>query len=800
MALTERKFKLKEMHHDNVQNEEKIHVFISREAALIYSSRNRIKAQGIYDLLEEIASSFRINLVSEFDTVRLFLEAGADFEDIDTIIKIKNFLKNIERERDIHKINADKFYQKRIEKISSAIVSYYSKITEIRKSEIDDIPDFINLFGIKFNKNNYIVHIPSYYRKFHDLFKGGFFNTGENRNRKVIKRRFSDYWAESMWIAQSIMNDSGLIGIVVPDELSIINISNNLELLGVDNSIVSPVPYFAERNLPLLLAREFLMAVYEDFSYDSMMQLLTNPLLGIKEEKLEKIRKTCYDNNVTSGWSNWSLILNDLPDIKNHLNSLAKSMGKKDLMMNELRNISEEFMREYSGEMENLLSFLSLLDDNYFRDANLLSNYMEKASSWVKKRSYSESNVIIGKPEDMIGLEFDKVYISRLDESSSKRSFPEDARSLLIKIEGSDIYEEFLSSQYQSILNNSVEAVLTYSILDDDLNYTESVIFYDSSQGEEKQMNRMEIFHPIESGEVTPEIKADKYILKENLVDKLIETPVSPTSLEVYLDCHFKYFLQSVLYIQEIDEPSEFIDARTSGSLTHRILQENYSMKISPNEFLKRADLAIEEEIKRTNFQSKKRALDFYRKKYISNGRLGKFFLYDVRNAIERGRRFLTAELLFGKEKDIYYTIEGRKIFLKGIVDRVDESENGLSIIDYKSSLNEYPAGSLCNERKVQLFFYKLGVEHVYRKKVISAAYVSFKDTAEGYQTKGLYEGIMNESMEVGNCQKIIEPALSSLIRGNFEPFIRESGDIQKCERKFYCPFLNVCRGQERRW
>lgn len=783
-----------------MQVDEKIHIFISSEAAYLYSSRNNVRAQGIYDLFEEIASNFRIALVNKFETVKLFLEAGADFEDIDTIIRIKSFLKNVEREKDIHKITTDKFYQKRIEKISSVIVNYYSKITEIKKSEIDDIPDFINLFGINFNRSKYIIHIPQSFKKFHNLFKGSNFYDLKNKKTKVIKRKFSDYWAESMWIATSIMNDTGFIGVVAPDDKSIINISNNLEFLGIRTSVISSIPYFAEKNLPLSLIKSFLLAVNEDYSYDRMMQLITNPLLKMKEEKIERIKKLCYENNVTSGWNNWSIILNDSREIKNHLISLSKSLGKKELMMAEIKSISSDFIQGFSKEIDQMLSFLSLLDEDFFKNVNILITYIDKASLWIRKRMYNESNVIIGKPEDMVGLEFDKVYISRLDESSSKRSFPDDARALIIKIEGIDIYEEFLSSQYQSILNNSGEAVLTYSVLDDDLNYTESVMFYDSILEEEKQVNREEIFQPINNSESPLRIKVDKYAMDKNLVNKLIGNSLSPTSLEVYLDCHFKYFLQSVLYIQEIDEPSEFIDARISGSLTHKILQDNYSMNISPREFLRKADTFIESEINRTPFQSKKRALDFYRKKFISNGKLGKFFLVDVRAAIDKGRRFVTAELLFGKEKDVSYKIGDKEVFIKGIVDRVDESNEGLSIIDYKSSLSEYPAGSLCNERKVQLYFYKLGVEHVYKRRVIAAAYVSFKDTAEGYQTKGLYEGIMNEEMEVNNCRKVIDPALSSLIEGNFDPFIKENGDIIKCEKTFYCPFLSVCRGQERRW
>ncbi len=780
-----------------MENSEKIHIFLSREAASIYSRINGVKAQGLQDVMVEIASNFRISLLSGYEIIKILLEAGAQIEDVNTIIKTKNFLKVLDRENEIHKIPSDKHYQKRIENISSVIVSYYSKITDLKKSEIDDIPDFINLFGIKFQKENYIVHIPEFYKKFRKLFHGAQFQESQKRNQRIIKKKFPDYWAEARWIASSIIEDSGLIGIVAPDDISLIDISRELSLFGVKNVIISTIPYFEGSSIPLLLLKSFLSAIQENYSFESMMRLLTNPLLKIKEEKISKIRMMCYENNVTDSWENWVIILNDLPDIRDLFILISRSIGNKRGMIEALNQINNKFIN--NRKISELLDLTALIDDKYFSDLEALLYYINVISSLVKTNNISEGNVIIGKPEDMIGLEFDKVYISRLDSTSSKKSFPEESRDLLRGITGLDLYEDFLSSSYLSILNNSKEAVLSYSSLDEALNYTESVLFYDSIKSEEETMTRENIFKLVRTDSPIS-IQKNTFIMDENLVNKILEYPVSPTSFEPYLDCPFKYFLQTVLNLQEIEEPNEFIDARTSGSLTHNILQENYDLNISPREFSERAEKFIQSKIGKSIFPSRKRALEFYRRKYISNGKLTRFFIMDSHAAMEKGRKIIAAELKFGNKGETLYEVDGRKIKIKGIIDRIDEAPDGLSIIDYKSSLTEYPKGSLCNERKVQLFFYKLGAEQIYNKKVTSAAYVSFRDIADGYQTRGLYDGIQNEEMEIRNCENVINRALSSLFKGNFDPFIKENDDIVKCERTFYCPFLNVCRGQERRW
>ncbi|MCL4412545.1 MAG: PD-(D/E)XK nuclease family protein, partial [Candidatus Thermoplasmatota archaeon] len=273
--------------------------------------------------------------------------------------------------------------------------------------------------------------------------------------------------------------------------------------------------------------------------------------------------------------------------------------------------------------------------------------------------------------------------------------------------------------------------------------------------------------------------------------------------IENYAGCHFKGFVNGMLGINEVDPPREFLDPRTTGSMTHKILEKYYSTNLSPAEFGKLADSFVKSEISKELFDSRTEALKFYRDKYISNGKLVRFFMMDVKHALELGRKTIQKEFHFPtSDQQVFYEFGDKKISIGGYVDRVDEENGGLCIIDYKSSLYGYPKNDLCDDRhgKIQLFFYKLGVESILKKKVRAAAYLSFRDISEGFNTAGFFNAIPNEEAQVRKCREIVDPILEDFVAGDFDPVVKEGGSLWKCENELFCPLLSVCRVQERRW
>jgi len=297
--------------------------------------------------------------------------------------------------------------------------------------------------------------------------------------------------------------------------------------------------------------------------------------------------------------------------------------------------------------------------------------------------------------------------------------------------------------------------------------------------------------------------KKNKYALEEGQIKSRIEKPIYPTFIENYIGCHFKGFVNGLLGIDEIDAPREFLDPRTTGTLTHRILEKYYSTDISPNDFSRLADSYVRSEISKEIYESRIEALRFYREKYLINGRLARFFVMDVNHALELGRKTIQKEFHFPTvDQKVFYELGKDKISIGGYVDRVDEENGNLCIIDYKSSLYGYPANDLCDEShgKVQLFFYKIGVESILKKKVKAAAYVSFKDINDGYSTAGFFHAIPNEEAQIKKCREIVDPPLEDFLKGDCDPVVKIGGNLWKCENVLFCPLLSTCRVQERRW
>ena len=58
-----------------------------------------------------------------------------------------------------------------------------------------------------------------------------------------------------------------------------------------------------------------------------------------------------------------------------------------------------------------------------------------------------------------------------------------------------------------------------------------------------------------------------------------LQTRASPTSLETYAACGFRYFCRSVLYLNVVEEPDErdMMDAATRGSLIHDVLERFFA-------------------------------------------------------------------------------------------------------------------------------------------------------------------------------------------------------------------------------
>lgn len=224
--------------------------------------------------------------------------------------------------------------------------------------------------------------------------------------------------------------------------------------------------------------------------------------------------------------------------------------------------------------------------------------------------------------------------------------------------------------------------------------------------------------HPVVSGAIRRGIEAqtsrEDTVFSEwdgNLAGAELEAPgltslASATRFERWAHCPFQYFLSYVLGLEERDEPDEIteIDARDRGSLLHEVLERFVGWAITgrqggppdPDEAWTADDRDELHRIGREvmdRYESEGRTgrpLAWRMERARIAGELDAFLVADAATRRERRSTPVAVEMAFGRDGEPPLSLEladGRILRFRGMIDRVDRSEDGaLAVFDYKSS------------------------------------------------------------------------------------------------------------------
>ncbi|WP_196887023.1 PD-(D/E)XK nuclease family protein [Aureivirga sp. CE67] len=182
----------------------------------------------------------------------------------------------------------------------------------------------------------------------------------------------------------------------------------------------------------------------------------------------------------------------------------------------------------------------------------------------------------------------------------------------------------------------------------------------------------------------------------EEVIEKLkefVKKGISPSALAMYIKDPIDFYEKRILGIRELEEVEETIEANTMGTIIHDVLYSLYIDYEGVNKCISLEDNA--------KMMSKFPILvENYFKKHYKNGNItsGKNrLIYEVsKNYVERFLKFEKSEIEKGreikilkleKEFRIKFNVDSIDfpIYLKGIVDRIDEVDGEERIIDYKT-------------------------------------------------------------------------------------------------------------------
>ena len=244
------------------------------------------------------------------------------------------------------------------------------------------------------------------------------------------------------------------------------------------------------------------------------------------------------------------------------------------------------------------------------------------------------------------------------------------------------------------LLNNSNNIYLSYSITgfdgsNEELSFYIEELFKDNIK-----------FYPIKHNEITN--RKLKYNINHDLIrEKLLDNNVISTNvykLETFYSCQCAFFLK---YIIKLKEPINIYDYKISlGTLNHKIseLYVSNNFKLSDKEII---DLNNELfDTLKILFPKLIKRIDILKERNLNNIKL------NLEQMKINNERSLFKPLAFEHQIKHTYNTDKCDVLIDGRIDRIDQYDNKIAIIDYKSSSKTINNESVNSCKSLQLPIY----------------------------------------------------------------------------------------------
>ncbi len=550
-----------------------------------------------------------------------------------------------------------------------------------------------------------------------------------------------------------------------------------------------------------------------------------------------------------------------------------------------IKHNQEENIRGFNKFIETISEIFDLLEEEKGTDAqygiHFFMDQLRTSCSWARFNVKEKSNygVLITNLEEIRGLQFDYLFIGGLCDgdlptrynpeifSSGKfrkqafvhqteernlfyqalncwnkklyLSYPlsESGKETVVSTFLKEFEKIFLISEIENELFNkvtSMEELYIYS----GINYDNTELLRSFNLNAQQLVNSIKIEKQREenifsesnfNGILLSDDNLEESINIKQKLNSLIEKQYSISQLETYAKCPFKFFIERIIGIKIIEEPTEDIEAIELGRILHSILYEFYTKIIEEKIDLRNGDKKILEKAKEIILEIAekkisnsffKAPLTFYEKEKLTgidnnfdNSILGKFIKYE--SEIKDDYEPMFFEVQFGtlKEEESDKTISSSEpiqidgLKLRGKIDRIELSkkDDTFNIVDYKLSGNKPTLKELKNGLSLQLPVYMYAAKNLLEKKynrkfspnemIIYSLKYSKEDFGKqkislskrnDNEIKSLDELISNTINHIKNYVKLIS-------QGKFN--LSPHNDREKIICR-YCQFKSVCRIQ----
>jgi RecB family exonuclease len=230
----------------------------------------------------------------------------------------------------------------------------------------------------------------------------------------------------------------------------------------------------------------------------------------------------------------------------------------------------------------------------------------------------------------------------------------------------------------------------------------------------------------------------------------------------MYLNCPYSYKLA---YIDRIPVPKK--PAISFGNSLHATLKDFYNVPLPVPPTLDELMKLLEK-----NWLSEGYKDHTEERSYFNHARhvLAGFYQREVQNF----------QIPIALEQRFEIEINTRKngFSLLGFIDRVDKTEEGLEVIDYKTSKKPPPLSTV--HRDLQLSIYHLGVEALWG--------ISPKKLTLYFILPGIKLSTQRSNEQLEEVRELIIKTVEEIRKEKFEP--RENNLCPWCDYQTYCPFF----------
>ena len=292
-------------------------------------------------------------------------------------------------------------------------------------------------------------------------------------------------------------------------------------------------------------------------------------------------------------------------------------------------------------------------------------------------------------------------------------------------------------------------------------------------------------------------------------------SPLSPTSLETWAACPFRYFLGHVLHLSALDDPEEetTINRLNRGSLVHEILEKfledagttgglpepGRSWSEESSHRLRQIAHDVFHEYERRDLTGKQLLWQMEKQNILSE--LDTFLTKDAELRAQYGSARTMPEAKFGRREEWQEAVdEGTQITFRGKIDRIDLNSDGVPtlIVDYKTgrsddSIRALNADPIDKGRRLQLGAYSLAAMQRFPNAERVPAVYWFVTERGGFKTAPSEPFDINNNETLDRFREGVSVITESIRSGAFPANPGPQGWGNNCT---HCDFNTLCQSR----